>query len=209
MDYSKSTKKYWRTKIKERGVWALGGKCAICGGVFEDCCYDFHHLDPTQKEFTISQTNTNGARSWLSLRDELKKCALLCANCHRRVHGDYVEIENKNYFNDDYYEWELCEAHAVNTKTGEILDVSHECPICGGVKTGKAERCAKCAAQQNKQFEVSREELKEMIYTMPFTKIGEYFGVSDNSIRKRCKTFGLPATKAEIKKFNPEQWETV
>jgi hypothetical protein len=48
-----------------------------------------------------------------------------------------------------------------------------------------------------------------MIYAMPFTKIGEYFGVSDNSIRKRCKTFGLPATKAEIKKFTPEQWETV
>lgn len=70
-------------------------------------------------------------------------------------------------------------------------------------------RCAKCAAQQNKQFEVSREELKEMIYTMPFTKIGEYFGVSDNSIRKRCKVLGLPSTKAEIKKFTPEQWETI
>ena len=209
MDYSKSTKKYWRIKIKERGVQALGGKCAICGGVFEDCCYDFHHLDPTQKEFAISDSNTNGARSWLHLRDEIKKCALLCANCHRLVHGGFVEIENKQYFNEEYYEWDLCKARAIDTKTGKIIDANHTCPICGGVKTGKAEKCSKCALQENRQFDVSREKLKQLIYATLFVEIGKMFGVSDNAIRKRCKSFGLPSKKSEIKLFTPEEWEKI
>lgn len=209
MDYSKSTKKYWRIRIKERGVQALGGKCAICGGEFEDCCYDFHHLDPLQKEFAISDSNTNGARSWLHLRDEIKKCALLCANCHRLVHGGFVEIENKQYFNEEYYEWDLCKARAIDTKTGKIIDANHTCPICGGVKTGKAEKCSKCALQESRQFEVSREKLKQLIYATSFVEIGKMFGVSDNAIRKRCKSFGLPSKKSEIKLFTPEEWEKI
>lgn len=209
MEYSKSTKKYWRIKIKERGIQSLGGKCVSCGGEFEDCCYDFHHLNPSEKEFTISQSNTNGARSWLKLRDEIKKCALLCANCHRLVHGGFVEIENKNYFNEDFYEWDLCEVNAVDTKTGKVRDVNHICPICGHEKTGKAENCINCAREKSKQFDVSREELKQMIYTMPFTKIGEYFGVSDNAIRKRCKVLNLPSKKSEIKKYTPDQWREI
>ena len=95
MDYSNSSKKYWRMRIKQRGVEALGGKCVVCNETYEDCCFDFHHTDPDKKEFTISQSNTNGARSWLTLRDEIAKCALLCANCHRLLHSGFVEIEDQ------------------------------------------------------------------------------------------------------------------
>ena len=44
MDYSKDSKKFWRNQIKARGVQALGGKCILCGQVYEDCCFDFHKL---------------------------------------------------------------------------------------------------------------------------------------------------------------------
>ena len=40
-----------------------------------------------------------------------------------------------------------------------------------------------------------------MIRTMPFTVIGQQFGVSDNAIRKWCKKYNLPSTKEEIKKL--------
>lgn len=209
MDYSKDSKKFWRNQIKARGVQALGGKCILCGQVYEDCCFDFHHLEPTKKEFTISQMNTNGARSWLNIRDELKKCTLLCSNCHRLVHNGYKEIEIKNYFNDDFYDWDLCNAKSVSIKTGEVLDANYICPECGGEKSSKAEICIHCNAKKSRIFEVEREELKQMIYTMPFTKVGEYFGVSDNAIRKRCKTFGLPTKKTEIKQYSAEDWEKI
>lgn len=210
MDYSKKTKQYWRKQIKHRGVIALGGKCQICGGIFEDCCYDFHHIIPETKSFTIAGGNINGAKAWLRIRDELKKCTLLCANCHRLLHGGFVQLNSLiSPFNDDYYEWDLCQAKAVNTDTGKPIPVRTICPICGGTKASNAHECAKCTPAQKRHFEVNRDELKEMIYTLPFTQIGKNFGVSDNAIRKRCKLFGLPTKKSEIKQYSKEEWNKI
>ena len=48
-----------------------------------------------------------------------------------------------------------------------------------------------------------------MIRTLPFTKIGERYSVSDNSIKKWCKKFGLPTKKTEIKKYSDEEWQKI
>ena len=213
MDYSKKTKQFWRRQIKKRGVQALGGKCAICGGVFEDCCYDFHHLDPSQKDFTISDCNTNGARSWPQLRDEIKKCALLCANCHRLYHNNFIDLDcTANYFIEEYYEWDWCDETAFNTTTGEPIRKNTEiitCPVCGGPKGHQSKVCINCSNSQQRQYEVSREELKELIYNLPLVQVGKKFGVSDNAIRKRCISYGLPSKKSEIKKYSKEEWDKI
>jgi hypothetical protein len=62
-----------------------GGKCEDCGGVFAPGVYDFHHLEPHTKEFAISRKMR---RSWETLKAELDKCVLLCANCHRIHHSN-------------------------------------------------------------------------------------------------------------------------
>ena len=213
MDTSNERKKFWRTQIKHRGIEALGGKCVICGGIFDDCCYDFHHLIPQEKDFTISSSNTNGARSWIKIRDELKKCALLCANCHRRYHSGLVTLDStKQYFNDDYYEWDLCEVRAINSQTNEpiIKNVNALiCPICGGYKQAKSKECQACSRKSQHRYEVSREELKNLIYTQSFTAIGEKFGVTDNAIRKKCIAYGLPSKKRDIKKYSEEEWNKI
>ena len=51
------------------------------------------------------------------------------------------------------------------------------------------------------------EQLKELIRTLPFTKIGQQFGVSDNAIRKWCDFYDLPRRATDIKKFSEEEWE--
>lgn len=61
----------------------LGGKCQNCGGVFPHFCYDFHHVDPAKKE--IGMTDLQDKR-WERVLAEVKKCRLLCANCHRIAH---------------------------------------------------------------------------------------------------------------------------
>ena len=70
---------------KQVAVDYKGGKCTDCGGVFPLCCYDFHHLDPNQKDLHLSIALT--AKGFDFCKEELDKCVLLCANCHRIRHN--------------------------------------------------------------------------------------------------------------------------
>jgi len=47
---------------------------------------DFHHIDPTEKEYEVSQLISN--RMFTKAYKEIKKCIVLCANCHRKHHYD-------------------------------------------------------------------------------------------------------------------------
>ena len=55
----------------------------MCGGIFPHYCYDLHHRDPSEKE--MNMTNLQD-KAWKRVEKELKKCDLLCANCHRVAH---------------------------------------------------------------------------------------------------------------------------
>ena len=74
-----------RRKLKVRAVEYLGGKCCNCG--YSKCidALEFHHKDPTKKDFGISKKGV--PRKWEALVLELNKCILLCANCHREEHA--------------------------------------------------------------------------------------------------------------------------
>ena len=74
----------WRKNIKKEAVSYKGGKCEHCG-VEDECVdiYDFHHVDPSKKDFTIGHST----KVFRAIKDELDKCQLLCANCHRKVHA--------------------------------------------------------------------------------------------------------------------------
>jgi hypothetical protein len=51
-------------------------------------CLDYHHLDKIAKRGAISRIANEG-RTLQILVDEIAKCILLCANCHRvEEHGD-------------------------------------------------------------------------------------------------------------------------
>lgn len=203
-DHSRETKKFWREQIKKRGIQALGGKCSHCGAVLEPCCYDFHHLNPEEKDFTISNSQTNGAKSWNKIRDELKKCTLLCANCHRLVHNGYIEIENKQYFNDDYYEWDLANAKQIDHKTMSPIDIDKNmiCPLCGNLKCYSSTVCIKCLFEEMKKDIPSRDELVEKLYNYNgnFTAVGKLYDVSSTTVRKWCKKYNIPFHSEDYKK---------
>lgn len=65
---------------KIRAVEYLGGCCSKCGYDENVVALDFHHVDRSTKEFTISGMH---CLSWKRIKAELDKCVLLCANCHR------------------------------------------------------------------------------------------------------------------------------
>lgn len=70
--------------FKRRCIEYKGGCCSICKYNKCDAALEFHHLDPTQKDFSISG---NRCRKFDNkVISELDKCILVCANCHREIH---------------------------------------------------------------------------------------------------------------------------
>lgn len=74
-----------RRETKRRAISSFGGACAACGSAFAPAAFDFHHPDPTKKEFAISADGIY--RSWEKVQKELEVCVMLCANCHSEVHA--------------------------------------------------------------------------------------------------------------------------
>ena len=73
-----------RRAIRQKAIEQLGGKCSKCGYNKYPEVLEFHHKNPSQKDFNIS--SKGHSRSWSKVREEIAKCDLLCANCHREVH---------------------------------------------------------------------------------------------------------------------------
>jgi hypothetical protein len=69
--------------IKRQAIEYLGGKCVDCGECRDiPSIYDFHHIDPSRKDFSISHTTLK----FETIKKELDKCVILCATCHRIKH---------------------------------------------------------------------------------------------------------------------------
>ncbi len=83
---------YLRYKNKQKAKDLLGNKCQKCGNCDLDVL-TFHHIDPEKKSFNLSDnwTQTN----WADLETEIKKCLLLCCNCHIKEHKkDLTDLIN-------------------------------------------------------------------------------------------------------------------
>ena len=66
-----------------------GGKCSICGYDKYLGALEFHHVDPSTKEFHLG---TRRGYDITRLRAELDKCVLVCSNCHAEIHGGVTQL---------------------------------------------------------------------------------------------------------------------
>lgn len=70
-------------------------KCEKCGYDNNTSALHFHHLDPAKKDFELSEisktTSIDTIRDIVS--EEIKKCIILCSNCHMEEHYPHL---NKN-----------------------------------------------------------------------------------------------------------------
>lgn len=84
-DYLIQAVKKRRAKVRLMSIEYKGGKCETCGYNRCNDALEFHHVDSKRKDFGISDRGYT--RSWNKIREELNKCILLCANCHRETHA--------------------------------------------------------------------------------------------------------------------------
>lgn len=73
----------WLDEIKSVG-------CSLCDET-EICVMDFHHIDPETKVTEVAQLVKNC--SFKRLVNEINKCVLICANCHRKVHKGLLKVD--------------------------------------------------------------------------------------------------------------------
>ncbi len=69
--------------VKVKCLEYKGNKCEKCG--YNKCkrALHFHHTNPSEKDFSLG---TYRCRSWETIKAELDKCILVCANCHAEIH---------------------------------------------------------------------------------------------------------------------------
>ena len=72
-----------RRTLKNRAVELMGGACMVCSYDKHVGVLEFHHVHAETKSFGVSSGGFS--RSWQRIYDELQKCVLVCANCHREI----------------------------------------------------------------------------------------------------------------------------
>ena len=82
---SAKTANDYHRETKRKCIEYKGGKCQECGYDKHQAALQFHHRDPSQKDYTIGTFK----KSFDDCKTELDKCVLLCANCHIEEHSKH------------------------------------------------------------------------------------------------------------------------
>ena len=84
------------------------------------------------------------------------------------------------------------------------------CQICGKIISNKSKigLCLNCF-QNWQSKKPDRNTLKNLIRVESFTSIGKRYEVTDNAVRKWCKSYNLPFRKKDIKVISDEVWNLI
>ena len=138
------------------------------------------------KELTLILDHVNGKNH----DDRLENLRWVCPNCNQQLDTTgYKQMRVEQKPEKKYYCFNCGKEITRSSNSGLCVE-------CSNIQTRVCKR-------------PSREELKNLIRTIPFTKIGNIFGVSDNAIRKWCLSENLPTKVSDIKKISDIDWELI
>lgn len=165
--------KKWRKNTKTRIIQAMGGGCAICKYSKCQSALALHHLDPSKKDFSFGAIRSS-PKSWSKIVLELKKCVMLCHNCHSEVHEGITEIpENYEKFNVSF------------TNYKSIFDLKL-CLICNATTDSNNKYCSiKCRSKSREKIDWTKINLDEEIKSKSISRLARELGVSTTTIRRK------------------------
>jgi hypothetical protein len=204
-----SYKRKIKRAYKNIAVTAMGGKCKICGYNKHNCSLHFHHINPKEKDFNFNigenviLSTKQGQKRWKMIVKELKKCILVCSNCHAEIHyGVRSVTESMKQFDSAY---EVFKNEFLIDENGERL--IDNCSICGRDKFINFNFCSlKCASiyatKVNVQFDWSNIDLKTLSKEMSTLAIAKKLGVCYTTVVKRQKKLNIkPTSIKRLKKI--------
>ena len=162
----KSTKVIeWRKRSKRKAVESMGGKCQCCG--YNTCneALEFHHIDPSKKDFSFGRFRAN-PKKLSCLVEELKKCILLCSNCHKEIHAGVRKIPEAFQKLDETI---LVSEYELRSRMKQQRNIVQKIPI------------------DRRKIFLSREEMKKLLeetFSDNKSALARYLGVSETAIRK-------------------------
>lgn len=166
----------WKDR-KRKAVELLGNKCFKCGYSKNLAALCFHHRDPKIKEFGWVELRL---KKWESIVEELKKCDLLCSNCHNEIHSPdqnliLIDTGSSN--------------SSLNNEEKNFLPTG-KCPTCEKYVYGTKYCSTKCASNGNRKVvRPSKEELDALLKDSNINAISKKYGVSWQSIKKWIKQY--------------------
>lgn len=183
MSYQSDKVKSWRKRCKERVITSMGGACCVCG--YNKCPWALalHHLDPKEKDISLGAIRANPT-NWLTIVEELRKCILVCHNCHSEIHAGLTEVpENYPRFDEAFVDYKTLES---------VPEDLTPCPVCGKMKRAFLINCSlDCARRSRYKVDWDSINLEEELKTKPVTKIAEELGCSGGAVHKRLKKLGI------------------
>ena len=161
-------KKWANTK---RAMDALGGKCQKCGET-HIATLSFHHVDPLEKEGLVAELVKG--RDWNVIEQEIKKCVLLCENCHRKTHFDEERyhkfkqeiydkaagVKNKKEIN--IKKWSLIDTNKLielYNKNLNVYDIAHSMNRMDSTIRSRIEKLKKEGTISDRDVSVKRKTL--------------------------------------------------
>lgn len=189
-----------RIRLKMRCITYKGGKCVDCGCSAEEfppSVFEFHHPDPSNKDFGISESSSH-TKSFAKLLPELDKVVLLCCRCHRIIHHkwDKERMEARmaafsSLPNPERGRPNL-EPCGLDILPRDRTKVTRPCQTCDK-PTDRKKFCSQtCFRLQREQAEwPTDEKLKELVWAKPATTLAEELGVSSVAVKKRCRHRGI------------------
>ena len=173
MSISSERVKKWRATTKLRMVEAMGGKCQCCGYKTSDKALAFHHIDPNIKDMGFGNTRANPKR-WSLIVEELRKCILVCHNCHSEIHAGVRDLPNTySVFNEEFADYSK-------------IEESDECPVCNKSKPAKQKYCShKCAQTNSRKVDWDSLDLLQLLKEHSISELEKMLKVSNAAIYKR------------------------
>lgn len=216
----------YRNRLKLSAVFAFGDSCYLCGKSFPYTIYEIHHM----RDKTLSFGGHNIAID--TYKKEIKKCLLLCPNCHRMVTQGYIIIPSnlKSNFNESLFDLAFMSLKR-RERIGRLPKIPNKEELVKLYKKYTVSEISKLMGLTKEytinlfnlynikfknnnsdifdKHNINREDLKNLIRYNSFTYIGRIYGVTDNAVRKWCKKYNLPYRRNDINKLTDDDWKFV